>query len=63
VVGDLFYGGRLPFGPPPAESRDRIIALHARSLTFLHPIRYQPIEAVAPVPESWAALPFWLPAH
>jgi 23S rRNA pseudouridine1911/1915/1917 synthase len=63
VVGDLFYGARIAFGPIPAQPRERIIALHARSLTFLHPIRYQPIQAIAPLPEAWAALPFTLPAH
>jgi 23S rRNA pseudouridine1911/1915/1917 synthase len=57
VRGDLLYGARLPFGPPAELSRDRIIALHARSLTFLHPIRYEPITLVAPLPESWRELP------
>jgi 23S rRNA pseudouridine1911/1915/1917 synthase len=63
VVGDLFYGARVSFGAAPAEPRGRIIALHARSLAFLHPIRYQPIEVIAPLPETWAALPFTPPAH
>src|ERR1051325_8396416 len=38
--GDELYGAKLPFGPPAPLPRDRAIALHARSLTFLHPIRY-----------------------
>jgi 23S rRNA pseudouridine1911/1915/1917 synthase len=29
------------------------IALHARSLTFLHPISYEPTMLTAPLPESW----------
>jgi 23S rRNA pseudouridine1911/1915/1917 synthase len=58
VVGDLLYGACLPFGPAATEPRDRIIALHARSLTFLHPIRYEPITVVAPLPEVWKQLPF-----
>src|SRR4051794_16952744 len=37
IRGDLLYGARLPFGPPAELPRDRIIALHARQLTFLHP--------------------------
>ena len=46
VAGDALYGATArPFG----ES----IALHARSLTFLHPIRYEPITVTAPLPESW----------
>jgi hypothetical protein len=27
--------------------------LHARSLRFLHPIRYEPITVEAPVPNFW----------
>jgi len=53
VRGDVLYGARLPFGPPAELPRDRIIALHARSLTFLHPIRYEPITVVAPLPAAW----------
>ena len=33
-----------------------VIALHARCLTFLHPIRFEPITVVAPLPEYWTAL-------
>jgi 23S rRNA pseudouridine1911/1915/1917 synthase len=54
VRGDVLYGSRLPFGPQAELPRDRIIALHARSLTFLHPIRYEPLTVTAPLPESWA---------
>jgi 23S rRNA-/tRNA-specific pseudouridylate synthase len=43
----VFYGAQTSFGPPAASPRDRVIALHARSLTFLHPIRYEPITVVA----------------
>jgi 23S rRNA pseudouridine1911/1915/1917 synthase len=57
VRGDVLYGGRQPFGPAPALPRDRVIALHARSLSFLHPIRYEPITVVAPLPETWRELP------
>jgi 23S rRNA pseudouridine1911/1915/1917 synthase len=53
VRGDVLYGSRLPFGPPADLPRDRIIALHARSLTFLHPIRYQPLTLTAPLPLAW----------
>jgi 23S rRNA pseudouridine1911/1915/1917 synthase len=54
VRGDVLYGARLPFGPPAEWPRDRVIALHARSLTFLHPIRYEPITVTAPLPPTWA---------
>jgi 23S rRNA pseudouridine1911/1915/1917 synthase len=53
VRGDVLYGSRLPFGPPVELARDRIIALHARSLTFLHPIRYEPLTVTAPLPPAW----------
>jgi 23S rRNA pseudouridine1911/1915/1917 synthase len=56
VRGDVAYGARLPFGPVAELPRDRSIALHARRLTFLHPIRYEPITVVAPLPEAWRAL-------
>jgi 23S rRNA pseudouridine1911/1915/1917 synthase len=53
VLGDVLYGSSQPFGPPAELPRDRIIALHAHSLTFLHPIRYEPVTVVAPLPETW----------
>jgi 23S rRNA pseudouridine1911/1915/1917 synthase len=56
VRGDVQYGARLPFGPPVELPRERIIALHARSLTFLHPIRYEPLTATAPLPPAWREL-------
>jgi 23S rRNA pseudouridine1911/1915/1917 synthase len=54
VRGDVLYGSRLPFGPPAELPRDRLIALHARSLTFLHPIRYEPLTVTAPLPAAWS---------
>jgi 23S rRNA pseudouridine1911/1915/1917 synthase len=56
IRGDLLYGSSRAFGPAVELPRDRIIALHARSLTFLHPIRYEPITVVAPLPPVWAEL-------
>jgi len=53
IAGDAAYGARTSFGPPAALKRDCIIALHARSLTFLHPIRFEPITLVAPLPDYW----------
>jgi 23S rRNA pseudouridine1911/1915/1917 synthase len=53
VLGDALYGSNLPFGPSAELPRDRAIALHARSLTFLHPIKYQPITVTAPLPYYW----------
>jgi 23S rRNA pseudouridine1911/1915/1917 synthase len=45
IVGDARYGSVHTFGGA--------IALHARNLTFLHPIRYEPITLTAEVPRSW----------
>lgn len=53
VRGDALYGARFDFGPTAQSPRERIIALHARRLTFLHPIRYEPITVTAPLPAAW----------
>jgi 23S rRNA pseudouridine1911/1915/1917 synthase len=45
VFGDGKYGSGHTFGPA--------IALHARSLTFLHPTRLEPITLKAEVPHYW----------
>ena len=29
------------------------VALHARSLTFLHPVRYEPVTLTADLPRPW----------
>ncbi|MFL5241916.1 MAG: RluA family pseudouridine synthase [Gemmataceae bacterium] len=57
VLGDAIYGAIQPFGSPADLPRDHVIALHARGLTFLHPIRYEPINVTAPLPEFW---PEWV---
>jgi 23S rRNA pseudouridine1911/1915/1917 synthase len=58
ILGDSLYGSRQSFGPPSELPRDRVIALHARSLAFLHPVRYEPITVTAPLPDTWRELPF-----
>jgi 23S rRNA pseudouridine1911/1915/1917 synthase len=45
IYGDAKYGAIRTFG--------RAIGLHARALTFLHPIRYEPIALSADVPRTW----------
>jgi 23S rRNA pseudouridine1911/1915/1917 synthase len=45
IYGDAKYGSIRTFGAA--------IALHARSLTFLHPVRYEPITLLAPLPQTW----------
>ncbi|HZZ80727.1 MAG TPA: RluA family pseudouridine synthase [Gemmataceae bacterium] len=53
LLGDWLYGSTRSFGPPAELPRDRNIALHARSLTFLHPLRYEPVTLTAPLPAAW----------
>ena len=48
VLGDLKYGSRRAFSAG--------IALHARRLVISHPVRNEPLELVAPLPEAWRPL-------
>lgn len=45
IFGDAKYGS--------IRIMEDSIALHARALTFLHPIRYEPITLTADVPRLW----------
>lgn len=45
IYGDAKYGSIHIF--------DQAIALHARALTFLHPISYEPITLTAELPKKW----------
>ncbi len=45
IYGDAKYGSDRPFGPA--------VALHARSLTFLHPTSKEPVTVTAEVPPLW----------
>jgi 23S rRNA pseudouridine1911/1915/1917 synthase len=53
VFGDQLYGAAMPFGPPAELPRDRVIALHGRTLTIVHPFTKQPLSIEAPLPGSW----------
>jgi 23S rRNA pseudouridine1911/1915/1917 synthase len=53
ILGDELYGSTTPFGPAKESPRDRVIALHAGRLTFLHPIRYEPVTVIMPPPDYW----------
>jgi 23S rRNA pseudouridine1911/1915/1917 synthase len=53
MCGDFLYGAKTAFGPQAELPRDRVIALHAHSLTYLHPIRYEPMTVTAPLPDYW----------
>ncbi|MBL8794086.1 MAG: RluA family pseudouridine synthase [Planctomycetia bacterium] len=45
IFGDAKYGSVRTFGSQ--------VALHARTLTFMHPIRYEPITLTAEPPRPW----------
>jgi 23S rRNA pseudouridine1911/1915/1917 synthase len=45
IYGDVKYGSVRVF--------DHAIGLHARSLTFLHPIRHESITLTADIPRTW----------
>lgn len=58
IIGDTQYGAQTTFDGQTSADRAGAIALHARSLTLLHPVRYDPVTIVAPPPESWKRLGF-----
>ena len=45
IRGDLKYGAKRP-------NKDAAINLHARKLSFIHPVRKEPLEIIAPVPDD-----------
>jgi 23S rRNA pseudouridine1911/1915/1917 synthase len=53
ILGDVLYGGTRSFGPPADQFRERLVALHARSLMLMHPFSKEPLRIEAPLPESW----------
>lgn len=59
IVGDLQYGATSPFaGATSLDQEHGAIALHARSLTLQHPIRYDELTITAPLPAMWSELGF-----
>lgn len=49
IAGDLKYGF-------PNAHHDQNISLHARKLSFVHPVRKEPLEFIAPLPDK----SYWL---
>ena len=45
ILGDLRYSKQNPLS-------DKSIALHSRKLTFIHPVKKEPLELIAPYPKS-----------
>jgi 23S rRNA pseudouridine1911/1915/1917 synthase len=59
IVGDHQYGAMATLGSEPvADPRDEPIALHARSLMILHPVRYDNLTITAPLPAIWGLQDF-----
>ena len=54
VVGDFQYGSPSWFGPIVDASRDRWIALHARTLGFRHPMTRESVSVTAALPAAWS---------
>ena len=52
IKGDLKYGF-------PRSNPDGSISLHARCVSFEHPVSHKLIEAEAPVPEEWRRIFEW----
>jgi 23S rRNA pseudouridine1911/1915/1917 synthase len=55
IVGDSIYGSVQKSEPAP-EPAIPMIALHARSLTLVHPFSKEPLRIEAPAPEEWNLL-------
>lgn len=56
LVGDSIYGASSVFGPTVNDPRERWIALHAKSLTFQHPVSRASQTVSAPLPDYWNQL-------
>jgi len=53
LLGDEMYRSPHHFGPPTDDERQRMVALHARSLAFWNPVSREVMTYVAPLPEYW----------
>ncbi len=53
ILGDAMYGSRRSFGEQFDDERRRAVALHARSLEFVHPASKEPVRLLAPLPAAW----------
>jgi len=53
ILGDFAYGSTRDLDDGIPDPRLRPIALHARSLSYLQPMTFEPIQVTAPLPEAW----------
>ena len=56
LLGDEMYRSPHHFGPPTDNERERMVALHARSLSFWNPVSRAVMTFVAPLPAYWPKL-------
>ena len=56
LQGDEMYRSPHHFGPPTENERERMVALHARSLAFWNPVCHEVMTCIAPLPEYWPKL-------
>ena len=61
ILGDQTYGSREDFGPETPDLRKRWIALHAREISFSHPMTQERLTMQADLWEHWRQLEFELP--
>lgn len=53
ILGDTQYGSHEPFVAPAEDERERCIALHARRISFYHPMTHEQRTVEAPLPDYW----------
>lgn len=61
IIGDTLYNSDQTFGPDTPDKRKRWIALHAREITFNHPMQDKRLSMTASLSEHWRRLDFDLP--
>ena len=61
LLGDEMYRSPHHFGPPTDDERQRMVALHARSLSFWNPVSLAVMTFVAPLPGYWPQMDVTLP--
>lgn len=53
ILGDWQYGSSIDLAPDESDPRLKPIALHAREMTFLHPMSFETLRVIAPLPAYW----------
>jgi len=53
ILGDWQYGSSVDLATDQRDPRLKPIALHAREITFLHPMTFETLKVIAPLPAYW----------